>query len=163
VKTRGTVDVSASIGRNSFRALKVTFDDVIKKLLQKVEIHVDKIYKISKNVMYGMNRTYKFKQLISTIPLPSLYALYGVHISFNYVPVGYCFSNFDESFFFAETFGDFNYVYFPERKYPYYRVTKVDGGFVYEFTYNYKIKYPKGMIWQEFGKILPACRLLEVM
>jgi hypothetical protein len=159
LKTRGITNTSTSITEGSFEALYITFNNIIKKLSEKVEIIEDRIYRINRNTLYGMRKNYRFKKLISTIPLPKLYSLYGLSSLFRYIPIGYCYSTLDESFFFAETFRDFDYVYFPERKYPYYRVTKVVGGFVYEFTYNYENKYPREIIWQEFGKILPSSNI----
>jgi len=155
MKTRGTSDTSSSIGRGSFKALSTSFNDVIDRLSGKVEVIIDYIKKISGNTLHGEKGDYKFRVLISTIPLPRLYELYSLHPPFRYISIGYCFSSFDESFFLAQTFGDFDYVYFPERKYPYYRITKTDEGFVYEFVYDEKLTYPDGMVWQEFGKILP--------
>jgi len=146
------------VGKSEFRALKVSFNDVIGRLKKKVRIIYDKILRISGDEMIGRKNRYRFKRIISTIPLPELYALYGIHRTFNYRPIGYRFSSLDQSFFFAETFKDYDYVYFPEMKYPYYRVTRVSQGFIYEFTYNPFIKYPRGVIWQEIGKILPTMR-----
>ena len=131
---------------------------MISILLKKVSIIQDEIIRIIDNTLYGKGK-YRFNTLISTIPLPRLYELYGVHKTFNYRAIGYAFSTIDESFFFAMTFDDYDYVYFPEMIYPYYRVTKISEGFVYEFIYNPLIKYPRKIIWQDFGKILPPFRV----
>jgi hypothetical protein len=158
VKTRETFNVPSNIREGSFKALKTSFSELIKKLEPKVKIIKDTIVKISGNTMFGLNGSYTFKKLISTISLPKLCELYGIRKTFNYIPIGYLFSDFNESFFFTETFGDFDYVYFPEIKYSYYRITKAENGFVYEFAASQKIKYqyPKNVIWQEYGKILPT-------
>ena len=156
LKTRGAVSSKSSIGMGSFNALKTSFSELIKVLEPKVEIVKDMIFKISGNTLFGVNGTYTFKKLISTIPLPELCELYEMKVGFNYVSIGYLFSDFDESFFFTETFGDFDYVYFPERMYPYYRVTKVDKGFVYEFASPDKMRclFSQNCVWQKYGKIL---------
>jgi hypothetical protein len=153
-KTRGE-EIEVSMGKGGFTALTVTYEELIRALKDKILFVEDRIVGIEGNTLIGERGKYGFKTLISTIPLPSLYGLFGISLAVRYRGIGYRFSSPEESFFFAETFGDYDYVYFPELKYPYYRVTRVRGGFVYEFPENPEIKYPNGMIWQKIGKILP--------
>ena len=160
LKTRGTIDVTSSIGKSSFTALKVSFSDVIEKLRQRVKIIQDKILRITADEMFGLKGKYKYRKIISTIPLPELYSLCRIYRTFNYRPIGYNFVTFDEALIRESTF-NYDYVYYPELKYPQYRITKVSRGFVYEYCYSPFIKYPIRTIWHDMGKILPTLRAVS--
>jgi hypothetical protein len=168
LKTRGMIDVSSNVGEGPFKALKTSFPELIKKLSERTEVIIDTIYEIRRSELLGEKGTYGFSKLISTIPLPRLYSLFGKPSSrWRYVSVMYCLSRWVEPPHPVEAFDDFDYVYFPEREYPYYRVTKTEEGFVYEYALLQGVPTDAGDItaWgdntiiQRYGKILPPYRL----
>lgn len=154
LKTRGEL-APISMHQKEFTALTASMEEVVKKLVKKVRVIIDDIVKIEPGALIGQHRKYKYDFLVSTIPAPEFFRLWGIPCVLRYRPIGYYFSPPDVSFFFAATFGRRDYVYFPELHIPYYRVTRVSGGFVYEYPEIAADKAPEGTVWQKYGKILP--------
>ncbi|MBZ4649284.1 hypothetical protein [Thermosipho sp. (in: thermotogales)] len=158
-----------SEGKNEILYYDVNFKDIIQKILSNIKICHLTVKQIKHDVIsfFDVSTRIKYEHIVSTIPAPTFCMIYGNDIKEvkKYIDIRRQLRFLNKQFvlvdkkYVAEELGDFDYVYFPENKQPYNRITKVNDQLaVVEFTNVKKNKAPifsdiKGYEYIDIGQI----------
>lgn len=134
-----------SEGKNTIEYYDIDFNELITKLTKHTTLILGTVKRITRShiLLFDTHQKLKYNHIVSTIPAPTFYLIYYnnskehrensdkksqlkfLNKLFIMVDIKYV----------KDQLGDFDYVYFPESKYPYHRITRVsDTEAVVEFT-----------------------------
>jgi len=152
-----------SSNKNEYDSYDIELSEIIENLERKIhnEIILGKVTKIDleNNKLIIDEKEIEYSKLISTIPINVFLFLAGKtdeakqYVSY---PTTFILSdNLDNAPF--KDFGEYDYVYISDEKYPFHRITKTKDGFVYE----YKGDMSSTSLGQKDREVLKVGQLVE--
>ena len=131
---------------------KISLDKVIRALAKEVRVIKDKVIRITAEEIVTEKGRYKYTELISTIPAPVFWALYGEEKQLKYFPEVFVLSKTSPI---PESSIYWDLVYFIDKNIPYTRVNKYSNeSYLYEFTGDISKK--------EIAKLLPKLEVISI-
>lgn len=131
---------------------KTQISKIIRALAKEIKIIKDKVIRITPEEIVSEKSRYEYSEIISTIPAPVFWKLYGQEKNLKYIP---------ETFVLSSTTPikdpdlHWDLIYFLDKNIPYTRVNKYGGDkYLYEFT--------GGMSKTEVKKLLPELNILHL-
>lgn len=151
--------------KESLEYYDVSFEKIIKSLSSKVDILSSDVKMITDKALLTYDlvngeNSFKYENIISTIPAPSFCRIYHPRIKHKFKYLGKIFMSIPLD---KKLIGDFDYVYFPTNEFLFHRATKAGKDkLVIEYTYNQNKKFDppawknsSGTEYIEIGQIIP--------
>lgn len=111
---------------------KTSISKIIRALRREIEVIKDKVIRITQDEIITEKSRYIYTELISTIPAPVFWKLYGQERNLRYLPETFVLSSTAPV---SETILLWDLIYFLDKNIPYTRVNKYNKNrFLYEFT-----------------------------
>ncbi|RJR29240.1 hypothetical protein C4564_02780 [Candidatus Microgenomates bacterium] len=131
---------------------KIPLDKVIKALAKEVKIVKDKVVRITENEIITEKGRYRYTDLISTIPAPVFWKIYGRERNLKSLPETFVLAKSNPV---EKTSLYWDLVYFLDKKVPYTRVNRYSNdSYLYEFTGE--------LNKTQIKKLLPKAEILNV-
>ena len=145
-------DTTLSTNNIYIPVFKTQISKIIRALVKEIKIIKDKVIRITPEEIVTEKSRYEYSEIISTIPAPVFWKLYGQEKNLKYIPETFVLSNTTPI---KDPNLHWDLIYFLDKNIPYTRVNKYRGGkYLYEFT--------GGMSKTEIKKLLPELNILHL-